>query len=206
MVFPMKPCSSTPLHTTRRPVWTWTIRPSWRPWKGGSNRPGPDLVLIDTVGAATGRDLCRAEQAREFFGPTDGSGGEGIGAATGADPPVRQRGSPRASNRGCGPLPVEADHARPRRPARPPPAYGWTRAMPQKPPALGMTIRADGCDFDHNPPAPAAPSRGGRPPEARQEAEAFIREKLLPATIKRRWIWSMNGWKRGMARGRSSMP
>jgi hypothetical protein len=42
-------------------------------------------------------------------------------------------------------------------------------------PPLGMTIRADGCDYDSEPPAPAVKNRsGGKPAEKQTNAKAFI--------------------------------
>ena len=137
----------------------------------------PGLVLIDTVGAATGRDLCRAEQAREFFAPLmDLAGRVSVPllvlthlSANGEALGRRIVGVARCLWKLTTPDPEgQPDRRR-----------LWVdKSYAAKPPALGMTIRADGCDFDHNPPAPAAPSRGGRPPEARLKAEAFIRETL----------------------------
>ncbi|MFI5454203.1 MAG: AAA family ATPase [Isosphaerales bacterium] len=48
----------------------------------------------------------------------------------------------------------------------------------KEPPALGVTLRDGGCDFDFEPPKEAARPPGGRPPEKTDKAIAFLIEKL----------------------------
>jgi AAA domain len=48
----------------------------------------------------------------------------------------------------------------------------------KEPPALGVTVRDGGCDFDFTPPEEPAKSPGGRPPEEREKARKFIVEAL----------------------------
>jgi hypothetical protein len=44
----------------------------------------------------------------------------------------------------------------------------------KKPPALGVTLGADGNAYDFTPPTSSAKSHGGRPPESRDKARMFI--------------------------------
>jgi hypothetical protein len=48
----------------------------------------------------------------------------------------------------------------------------------KKPAPLGVTIKSDGNEYDHEPPIAVPPIRGGRPPKARDKAIAFIRARL----------------------------
>jgi AAA domain len=48
----------------------------------------------------------------------------------------------------------------------------------KEPPALGVTIRDGGCDFDSTPPEEPAKNTGGRPPAERETVCRFIREAL----------------------------
>jgi hypothetical protein len=48
----------------------------------------------------------------------------------------------------------------------------------KKPPPLGVTLGSAGNDYDYNPPSKPEPNSGGRPPAARDKAQAFIVAKL----------------------------
>ena len=48
----------------------------------------------------------------------------------------------------------------------------------KEPPALGVTIRDGGCDFDFTPPEEPARNAGGRPPGEREKARKFIIDAL----------------------------
>jgi hypothetical protein len=48
----------------------------------------------------------------------------------------------------------------------------------KEPPALGVTLRDSGCDFDGNPPTEPARHSGGRPPEEREKTLRFIFDAL----------------------------
>jgi len=52
------------------------------------------------------------------------------------------------------------------------------KSFAKKPPALGVTIKADGNSYDLTPPAPRDPNRGGRPPAEREKARQFIVDAL----------------------------
>jgi hypothetical protein len=137
----------------------------------------PGLVIVDTVGMTTGRNLCRPEDARAYFAPlmefaqrtsvaflllthlskdNDALGRRIVGAArvvwkmTMPDPDGQQ------------------DRRR-----------VWVdKSYDQKPPPLGMTIAEAGCSFDFAPPSAPEKDRGGRPPAEREKAVQFIRRAL----------------------------
>ncbi len=52
------------------------------------------------------------------------------------------------------------------------------KSFAKKPPALGVTMSDAGNEYDFNPPTAPEPGKPGRPPEARDKAERFIREAL----------------------------
>jgi hypothetical protein len=137
----------------------------------------PGLVIVDTVGMTTSRNLCKPEDAREYFGPlmtiatetrteflllthlskdSQALGRRIVGASrvvwklTHPDPegqPDRRR------------LSVDK-------------SYG------AKPPALGMTIADVGCTFDFNPPAEPEPRRPGPAPAKLKACISWLAERL----------------------------
>jgi hypothetical protein len=141
-----------------------------------AERPG--LVIIDTVGMTTSRNLCRPEDAREYFGPLmDMARATGVpclclthlsrdGQALGR----RINGACRVVWKMTDPDPDGQPNRR---------RVEVDKTFSEKPPALGMTIRSGGCTFDFSPPSAPEPSKGGRPPSKRGEAEAFILEALV---------------------------
>jgi hypothetical protein len=64
-----------------------------------------------------------------------------------------------------------------------------------KPPPLGVTIGPAGNAYDFTPPAPADPSRGGRPPSERDKAISFIRDALTKGNDQRLSV-VLSEWKR----------
>jgi hypothetical protein len=52
------------------------------------------------------------------------------------------------------------------------------KSFAKKPPALGVTIKADGNEYDSTPPAPKEAHRGGRPAEKLDKAIAFLEQEL----------------------------
>src|SRR5262249_11700982 len=52
------------------------------------------------------------------------------------------------------------------------------KSYAKKPPALGVTITADGNAYDDKPPVKVDPNKGGRPPSEREKAAGFIRSEL----------------------------
>ncbi|HZW31849.1 MAG TPA: hypothetical protein VFF52_14145 [Isosphaeraceae bacterium] len=52
------------------------------------------------------------------------------------------------------------------------------KSYAKKPSALGVTIQADGNEYDDAPPVKLDPNKGGRPPSEREKAAGFIRNEL----------------------------
>jgi hypothetical protein len=140
----------------------------------------PGLVIVDTVGMTTAKNLCKPEDAREYFGPLMDMARETQtaflmlthlskdGQALGR----RITGTCRLVWKMTDPDP-EGQPGRRRL---------WVdKSYAEKPPALGMSIGNDGCDFNFKPPDVPAPGKPGRPPEARAKAGQFIREALTQA-------------------------
>jgi hypothetical protein len=50
----------------------------------------------------------------------------------------------------------------------------------KEPPALGVTLRDGGCDFDSNPPSDPAPSRPGPAPQRLNECKEWLKGRLTP--------------------------
>ena len=162
-----------------------------------AERPG--LVIVDTVGQTTGKNLCKPEDARDYFGPLmDLAFATGVpflvlthlskdGNALGR----RINGACRLVWKMTAPDP---EGARDRR------RVGVDKTYAEKPPALGMTIGASGCDFDFNPPTAPEASKGGRPPEKLEKAAAFMAGRLADGD--RRWAELIEEWMRsGEAKG-----
>jgi len=137
----------------------------------------PGLVIVDTVGMTTGRNLCRPEDARDYFGPLmDMARLTGIpflllthlskdGQALGR----RINGACRLVWKMTDPDPEGQPNRR----------RVWVdKTYAEKPAPLGMTIAGAGCEFDFSPPAAPEPAKPGRPPEERAKAAGFIRDAL----------------------------
>lgn len=140
-----------------------------------ANRPA--IVIVDTVGMTTSMNLCRPEDARDYFGPmmdmatqTEtaflvlthlSKGGEALGRRiVSACRTVWKITAP------------DPDGQRDRRRL-------WVDKSYGKPaPPLGMTIADAGCEFDSSPPTAPEMGAGGRPPESREKAERFILDAL----------------------------
>jgi hypothetical protein len=137
----------------------------------------PGLVIVDTVGMTTGRNLCKPEDARAYFGPLmDLARSTGIaflllthlskdGQALGR----RINGACRLVWKMTDPDPEGQPNRR---------RLCVDKSYAEKPVPLGMTIAETRCDFDTNPPTAPELSKGGRPREEREKAERFIRDAL----------------------------
>jgi hypothetical protein len=137
----------------------------------------PGLVIVDTVGMTTGKNLCRVEDARAYFGPL-----MDLAQRTGVAFLLLTHLSKDAQALGrriVGACRVVWKMTHPDPDGQPDRRRLWVdKSYTIKPPPLGMTIRDAGCSFDANPPsAPEAP-KGGRPPEKLDKAIAFLTEKL----------------------------
>ncbi len=137
----------------------------------------PALVVIDTVGMTTSRNLCKPEDARAFFGPlmeqaaSSGVAFLGLTHLSIAKEALGRRIVEKAR--------VVVKMTKPDPEGQPNRRKLWVdKTAAVNPPALGITMRDSGNDYDFNPPAEAEPNRGGRPPEKREKARQFIIDAL----------------------------
>jgi hypothetical protein len=137
----------------------------------------PGLVIIDTVGMTTARNLCRPEESRAYFAPL-------MEMAQATEAPFLcvthlSKDGDALGRRIVGAVRVLWKMSDPDREGQPNRRRLWVdKTYTEKPLALGMTIGNAGCDFDFSPPTAPAPGKGGRPADAREAAERFIRESL----------------------------
>jgi hypothetical protein len=140
-----------------------------------SERPG--LVIVDTVGMTTARNLCRPEDARAYFGPL-------MDLAQQTRVPFLllthlSKDAQALGRRIVGACRLVWKMTQPDPEGQPDRRRVWVdKSYTVKPQALGMTISAAGCSFDSNPPTAPQPDKGGRPPEARDKARKFIVDAL----------------------------
>lgn len=137
----------------------------------------PGVVIIDTVGMTTGRNLCRPEDAREYFGPL-------MDLARRAAIPFLllthlSRDGQALGRRINGACRLVWKMTAPDPDGQPNRRRVWVdKTYAEKPGPLGMTIAEAGCDFDFRPPTAPDPAKPGRPQNERGQAARFIRESL----------------------------
>jgi hypothetical protein len=137
----------------------------------------PGLVVIDTVGMTTERNLCRPEDARAYFGPLMDLAQQ-TGTVFLALAHLSKDGDA-LGRRIVGVCRVMVKLAHPDPEGQPDRRRVFVdKSYVEKPGALGMTITTAGCEFDDKPPVAPAPSAGGRPPVKIDEACAFLVEEL----------------------------
>jgi hypothetical protein len=144
----------------------------------------PGLVIVDTVGMTTSRNLCRPEDAREYFGPLMRMANE-----TGTAFLLLTHLSKDAQALGrriVGASRVVWKLTHPDPEGQPDRRRLWVdKSYAAKPPAMGMTIADSGCTFDFNPPAEPAPRRPGPAPAKLEACKAWLAERLTnPAPVK----------------------
>lgn len=147
------------------------------------DRPG--LVILDTVGQVTIRNLGRSEESRLFFNPL-----MQIAARCKTSflllTHLSKEGDPLgrriiAAGRAVWKLSQPDPEGQPDR------RKLWVaKSYAMKPAAMGMTITAEGCSFDATPPEEPAPDKGGRPVTRMPACKAWLRERLtaIPAMVK----------------------
>jgi hypothetical protein len=136
----------------------------------------PGLVFIDTLTNATSFDVCRATENKALMTPLRDIAqrtqttiipllhlsreGQALGR--------RVKGITRTILQLDCPDPDQTGRLR----------LSVSKSFAKKPPALGVTMTDAGNEYDHDPPPAPEPGKPGRPPEARDKAERFIREAL----------------------------
>jgi AAA domain len=145
-----------------------------------ADRPG--LVIVDTVGQVTARNLGRAEEAREFFQPL-----MTVASKTGTSflmlTHLSREGDP-LGRRIIAACRVVWKLSQPDKEGQPDRRKLWVdKSYSLKPPPLGMTIAAEGCTFDFEPPAEAPKDKGGRPPAKLEPCKQWLLERLTPVPV-----------------------
>jgi hypothetical protein len=138
----------------------------------------PALVVIDTVGMVTSHNLCRPEEAREFFAPIMELAGKsgvaflGLTHLSANKEPLGRRIVEKAR--------VVIKMTQPDPEGQPNRRRLWVdKTAVVKPPPLGITMADSGNDYDFNPPSEPEPFKPiGRPPEASDKARLFIGKAL----------------------------
>jgi hypothetical protein len=137
----------------------------------------PGVVIVDTVGMTTGRNLCKPEDARDYFGPLMTMAND-TGVAFLLLTHL-SRDAQALGRRIVGASRVVWKLTEPDPEGQPDRRRLWVdKSHAIKPPAMGMSISESGCTFDLNPPAAPEPRRPGRPADPRDKAKQFIRESL----------------------------
>jgi hypothetical protein len=139
----------------------------------------PGLVIIDTVGMTTARNLGKPEEAREYFGPL-----MTIATKTTTAFLLLTHLSKEAQALGrriVGASRVVWKLTHPDPDGQPDRRKLWVdKSYALKPPAMGMTISDDGCTFDFEPPREPAKDQGGRQPVKLEECKKWLTERLTP--------------------------
>ena len=142
---------------------------------------GPALVVIDTVGMVTSRNLCRPEEARAFFAPImdlareTGAGFLGLTHLSANKEALGRRivEKARVVLKMTQPDPEgQADRRR-----------LWVdKSAVVKPPPLGITMGHGGNEYDFAPPSEPepAPRRRGPSPEKLDACKAWLADRLTP--------------------------
>jgi hypothetical protein len=140
----------------------------------GRVRPG--LVFVDTLTNATSFDLCRATENKAMMTPLRDIAQR---TQTTIVPLLHLSREGQALGRrvkGITRTILQLDCPDPEQPGR---LKLWVpKSFAKKPPALGVTMTDAGNEYDFNPPTAPEPGKPGRPPEARDKAERFIRDAL----------------------------
>lgn len=137
----------------------------------------PALVIIDTVGMVTDRNLGRPEEARAFFAPL-------IEMAAKSEVAFLGLTHLSANKEALGRRIVEKARivikmTQPDPDGQPNRRRLWVdKTAGVKPPPLGITMGTGGNQYDFNPPSEPDPNKGGRPPEQKDKAASFILESL----------------------------
>ena len=146
----------------------------------------PGLVIVDTVGMSTARNLCRPEDARAYFGPL-------MDLARDTGVPLLllthlSRDAQALGRRIVGACRTVWKMTHPDPEGQPDRRRLWVdKTYAMKPLPLGMTIADGGCSFDFNPPsAPEAePRRPGPAPARLEKAKAWLTDRLeSPSRVK----------------------
>jgi hypothetical protein len=139
----------------------------------------PGVVIVDTVGMTTGRNLCHPEDARDYFGPL-----MSIANETGVPFLLLthlSKDSEAFGRRIVGACRDVWKMTTPDPEGQPDRRRVWVdKSYAVKPVAMGMTIADAGCSFDSNPPTAPEPRRPGPAPAKLEECKRWLAERLTP--------------------------
>jgi hypothetical protein len=166
-------------------------------------------VVIDTVGMVTSRNLCRPEEAREFFAPIMELAGKcgvaflGLTHLSKDKDPLGRRIVEKAR------LVIKMTQPDPE--GQPNRRRLWVdKSAMVKPPPLGITMGDPGNEYDFSPPTEPEPFKTGRPPESSDKARQFIVKALTErndqnaTSLRKEWEATGNH-KSAFWRARTSM-
>ena len=137
----------------------------------------PALVVIDTVGMVTGKNLCRPEEARAFFAPIIELAGQTGVAFLGLTHLSKDKEA--LGRRIVEKARIVIKMTQPDPEGQKDRRRLWVdKTAVVKPPPLGITMGGSGNEYDFKPPVEPEPNKGGRPPEKLGEAMLFLTERL----------------------------
>jgi hypothetical protein len=137
---------------------------------------GAKLVHIDTLTNATTRDLCRQNEVGPLLDPLQRIAQRHQVAIILHLHLSREGHVLGRRSKGLTRTVIKLDCPDPDQPSR---LRLWVdKSFDVKPPALGVTMGADGNKYDKVPPALRAPGHGGRPPAKRDKVREFITDAL----------------------------
>jgi hypothetical protein len=136
----------------------------------------PGLVFVDSLTNATSYDLCRATENKAMMTPLRDIAQK---TQTTVMPLLHLSREGQALGRrikGITRTILQLDCPDPEQPGR---LKLWVpKSFAKKPQPLGVTMTDGGNEYDFDPPTAPEPGKPGRPPEARDKAERFIRDAL----------------------------
>jgi hypothetical protein len=146
----------------------------------------PGLVIVDTVGMTTERNLGRPEEARAYFGPLMAIAGDTRVSFLRLTHLSRE--AQALGRRIVGAARVVWKLTCPDPDGQPDRRKLWVdKSYSVIPKPLGMTIADDGCTFDHKPPGDEAEKKG-RPAKRQEECKSWLEERLTPGPAPAREI------------------
>jgi hypothetical protein len=141
----------------------------------------PGLVVIDTVGMVTGRNLCRPEEARAFFAPVIELAGKSGVAFLGLTHLSKDKEA--LGRRIVEKARVVVKMTQPDPEGQPNRRRLWVdKTAVTKPPPLGITMGNSGNEYDFNPPSEpdSTPRRTGPSPAALEKCKEWLTTRLGP--------------------------
>jgi hypothetical protein len=142
----------------------------------------PGLVIVDTVGMTTGRNLGKPEEAREYFGPLMSIAGR---TRTSFLLLTHLSKDSQALGRriiGASRVVWKLTHPAPDR--EPDRRKFWVdKSYGPRPPALAMTISDDGCTFDFEPPGAPEAGKPSRAPVKLEACKQWLAARLTPNPV-----------------------